>query len=91
VLAVPFVACALAGACGGGAAGDAAASGAQAGGTAGAGAAQVDDTAAGFEDVPTMDELEAQMADEVTEADADAEFERLQAELEADLAAEQDG
>jgi hypothetical protein len=91
-LAVPLVACALAGACGGGADDDASASGgAQAGGPEGAAVAQDDGSAAGFEDVPTMDELEAQMAEEVTETNADAEFERLQAELEADLAAEEDG
>ncbi|MHC5211533.1 MAG: hypothetical protein ACYTG2_12505 [Planctomycetota bacterium] len=39
---------------------------------------------AGYDDIPTTDELETKMAEEVTEANADEEFEKLRQELEAE-------
>jgi hypothetical protein len=50
-------------------------------------AAEVGAADAGYDDIPTVEELESQLATEVTDANADAEFEKLQQEL----AAEQDG
>jgi hypothetical protein len=86
-LALSATTCAvlLLAACGSGA-GEASATEAPAGSAAPA-AAQGADAEPGFEDVPTVDELDARLATEVTEANADAEFEKLQAEL----AAEDDG
>jgi hypothetical protein len=45
-------------------------------------AASADD--AGYDDIPTVDELERRLAVEVTEANADAEFLKLQQALDAE-------